>query len=287
MNENRKIWLGLGAALLAGSTATHADDTTSFNNFNNFNHHASPDAMQLAALSGEGGEGAGGEGEGGEGEGGEGAGPADLTRDDAAYLAQLGLVHGHLWVGVQLYKAGYKDMALTHMKHPGDELYAGLQPAFDARRVSGFAEALDRLAEAVEQGLPVSEVEARHGELEQGIARAEKLAETNLKTALGSIEKMVRTAAEEYAIGVKDGKIVNAHEYQDALGFVTAAQNRLDSLREEQIQQGPEAVEEVAQQLGNVRSLWPALVPEGKIDGDASQLFGAAARIQLATWELE
>jgi len=279
MIEQRKIWLGLGAALLAGGTATHAADTSPFNN------HASHNTVQLAALAGEGGEGEGGEG--GEGEGGEGAGSADLTKDDAAYLAQLGQVRGHLWVGVQLYRAGHKDMALTHMKHPGDELYAGLQPAFDAREAPGFAEALSQLAEAVAQSLPLSEVKARHSELEQGIAEAESLSEVDLKTALGSIEKMVRTAAEEYAIGVKDGKIVNAHEYQDAFGFVTAAQNRLDSLSEKQIQQGAEAVEEVAQQLSSLRSLWPALVPEGKIGGDASELYGAAARIQLAVWELD
>lgn len=276
MNEQRKIWLGLGAALLAGSTAAQATDTGPFN------HHASQDAMQLAALAGE-----GGEGEGGEGEGGEGAGPADLTTDDAAYLAQLGLVRGHLWVGVQLYKAGHTDMALTHMKHPGDELYAGLQPAFDARQVSGFAEALSQLADAVGRGLPVAEVEDRYSKAAQGIAEAEKLQGVELKTALSSIEKMVRTAAAEYAIGVKDGKIVNAHEYQDAFGFITTAQNRLESLSEEQIQQGPETVEEVAQQLSSARSLWPELVPQNKIDGDASQLYGAAARIQLTVWELD
>ena len=109
----------------------------------------------------------------------------------------------------------------------------------------------------------------------------------DLKAALSSIEKMVRTAAEEYAIGVKAGKIVNAHEYQDAFGFVTAAQARLDKLTEQQIAQGPEAVREVTQQLDSLRSLWPALVPEGKVNGDASKLYGAAARIQLATWELD
>jgi len=276
MIEQRKIWLGLGAALLAGGTVTHAADTSPFNN------HASHNTLQLAALSGE-----GGEGEGGEGEGGEGTGPADLTKDDAAYLAQLGQVRGHLWVGVQLHKAGHKDMALTHMKHPGDELYAGLQPAFDAREAPGFAEALSQLAEAVEGGLPVAEVEARHSELEQGIAEAESLSEVDLKTALGSIEKMVRTAAEEYAVGVKDGKIVNAQEYQDAFGFVTAAQQRLESLTERQTAQGTKAVQEVAQQLSSLRSLWPALVPEGTINGDAGKLYGAAARIQLATWELD
>lgn len=276
MKEQRKVWLGLGAALLASSATSQAADSTPFD------HHASQQTLQVAALAGE-----GGEGEGGEGEGGEGGGAADLTKDDAAYLGQLGLVRGHLWVGVQLYKAGHKDMALTHMKHPGDELYAGLKPAFAARDEEGFAEALSALADAVEQGQSVEMVEQRHRELEAGIADAENLQSANLKVALASIERMVRTAAEEYAIGVRNGEIVNAHEYQDAYGFVEAAKARLALLNDVQRQESPDAVAEVETQLNAVASLWPALVPEGKVEGDASKLYGAAARIQLAGWELE
>jgi len=276
MKEQRKVWLGLGAALLATGATSQAADSTPFD------HHASQQTLQVAALAGE-----GGEGEGGEGEGGEGGGAADLTRDDAAYLGQLGLVRGHLWVGVQLYKAGHKDMALTHMKHPGDELYSGLKPAFAARDEEGFAAALSALADAVEQEQSVEVVEQRHRELEAGIADAENLQSASLKVALGSIERMVRTAAEEYAIGVRNGEIVNAHEYQDAYGFVEAAKARLALLNEVQRQESPDAVAEVEAQLNTVASLWPALVPEGNVEGDASTLYGAAARIQLAGWELE
>jgi hypothetical protein len=41
-----------------------------------------------------------------------------------AYLTHLGLVRGHLGVGVDLYREGAQDAAQTHMKHPGDELYS-------------------------------------------------------------------------------------------------------------------------------------------------------------------
>lgn len=273
MNEQRKVWLGLGAALIAsGSLTTQAADDTPFTS------HSSHSMLQVAAA---------GEGAGGEGEGGEGAGSVDLAQNDAAYLAQLGLVRGHLWVGVQLYKAGHHDMALTHMKHPGDELYAGLKPALAARDESGFADALSALAEAVEQQESVANVEARHADLERGVADAEDLHAADLKTVLLSIERMVRISAEEYAIGVKSGKIVNAHEYQDALGFVEAAKNRLELLSDPQRQESPDAVAEVAEQLELVGKLWPALVPEGTLEGDASELYGAAARIQLAAWELD
>lgn len=275
MKEQRKVWVGLGAALLAGSAATaHTAETDPFNS------HASHGTMQLAAAMGE------GEGEGGEGEG-EGGGAVDLTTNDAAYLGQLGLVRGHLWVGVQLYKAGHTDMALTHMKHPGDELYAGLKPALAARDESGFAEELTALAEAVEKTLSAEVVERRHMELEKAIANAENLHTASLGTVLMSIERMVRTAADEYAIGVKAGEIVNMHEYQDSYGFVEAAKARLAVLSDMQREESPEAVAEVKDQLNAVSGLWSGLTPEDKLDGDASKLYGAAARIQLAAWELE
>ncbi|WP_347330756.1 hypothetical protein [Marinimicrobium locisalis] len=275
MNEQRKVWVGLGAALLAGSAASaHAADTDPFNS------HASHGTVQLAAAMGE------GEGEGGEGEG-EGGGAVDLTTNDAAYLGQLGLVRGHLWVGVQLYKAGHTDMALTHMKHPGDELYTGLKPALAARDEDGFAEALTALAEAVEQEQPTNVVERRYMALEKGIADAENLHTASLGTILMSIERMVRTAADEYAIGVKEGEIVNMHEYQDSYGFVEAAKARLKLLSDMQREESPEAVAEVKDQLNAVSGLWSGLAPDGNVKGDASKLYGAAARIQLAAWELE
>ena len=267
MKEQRKIWMGLGVALVAGCTAAQsADDPASA-------RHTSHQAMQTAAYAGEG---------EGEGEGGEGARQVDLTTDDAAYLSHLGLVRGHLWVGVQLYLAGHQDMALTHMKHPGDELYAGLKPALDARREEGFARELSALAQAVENKLPREEVLAHHAQLEKAIAGAEDLDQVPLKTVLSSIESMVRTAAEEYAIGVKEGEIVNAHEYQDSYGFVTVARARLQNLTDTQKQQAPETVAQIENYLLGVQDLWPQLLLEGSLMGDASRLHGAAARIQLA-----
>lgn len=269
MNEQRKVWLGLGAALIAGSAMAenHSGEHDAVNS------HSSHSAMQAAAATG-----------GGEA---EGAVDIDLTTNDAAFLGQLGLVRGHLWVGVQLYKHGHKDMALTHMKHPGDELYAGLLPALEARDNDGFAEELSALANAVENGESEETVEQRHRELEEAVATAENAADDSLKTALLGIERMVRVAAEEYAIGVKNGEIVNAHEYQDAMGFVEIARIRLANLTDAQRAEGPGIVDEVSAQLELVRPLWPMLVPEGNIDGDASTLYGAAARIQLAAWDLD
>ena len=269
MNEQRKLWLGIGAALLT-STSVQAVQPESFK-------AAVPTASSVMFLAGAVGEG---------GEGGEGGQNVSLLTDDAAYLAQLGLVRGHLWVGIQLYKHGHQSMADTHMKHPSDELYSAIMPAMKARGHDGFALQLTALSDSVSARASIAEVELRHNELVKAIAEVEQADQLSLETILLSIEKMVRTSADEYAIGVTNGHISNMHEYQDALGFVEIARQRLAGLNDKQRLAGPEAIAEVQQQLDKIESLWPSLDPNGKIDGNASLLYGVAARIQLAVLEI-
>ncbi|MEQ8486804.1 MAG: hypothetical protein RIB46_20760 [Pseudomonadales bacterium] len=89
----------------------------------------------------------------GEGESeGEGAVAQSLITDDAAYLSRLHLILGHLEVGVSLYRKGHTAAALTHMKHPADELYSALIPAIAARGVTGFDGQLEAPAQAVAGG---------------------------------------------------------------------------------------------------------------------------------------
>ena len=200
--------------------------------------------------------------------------PAD--QDTVTFLGQLGLIRGHLWVGLQLYSKGHHEMARTHMKHPEDELYADLLPALEARNSAGFAAELTALSSAVESDQPVAAVEQAHNALSQAMDRVEGLADVSLKTVLLSIEYMTRTAAEEYALGVSEGHVVNHHEYQDSLGFTEAARQRLDKLAANLSQTEAEATDKVRKQLQRIDALWPELVPAGRLHGDASLLYAAA-----------
>lgn len=275
MYEKRKIWLGVSSALLAttvASTEVEAESDITVNA--QFNAGIS----SVALLS----TGEGGEGEGGEGEGGEGGANIDLAKDNAAYLAQLGLIRGHLWVGYKLYQEGHIDMAKTHMKHPEDELYAGMEPVFKARQVDGFAKELQILADAVNGEKGDAAVKKAYQALQEQIAKSERIEEKTARDVLISISLMVRTAADEYAIGVKNGDVVNVHEYQDAYGFTEIAIERLDAINSEQQQLAAKDINNTRQWLLELRDLWPTINPEGKLEGDASHLYGAAARIELA-----
>lgn len=285
MNERRKLWISMSVALF-GTSAVAAEPGLNTNPM-----PASAAVVQDGAYNanqGEG-EGEGGQAHAGEGEGegeGEGAAPVDIKTDDPAYLTRLGLIRGHLRVGYTLYSEGHADMARTHMKHPRDELYAGLVPAIEARGGQAFDEALTSLAESVESGASQADVAAAHDALDAAIRDAEGAADTTLAESLFSIMGLLRTAGEEYAIGVEDGKLVNAHEYQDAWGFTQIAMKRLEELPAEQREQAPETVERVESLIADLSDLWPELAPGDTVEGEASRLYGAAARVELAALRL-
>lgn len=298
-----KVWRTLeatGLLALGSLVACTADEQP-------HSGEGTPSAAHSASLAGEGegegrGEGEGtGEGEGltaaiGEGEGesstavlgegageGEGAMNAALTAaDDVAYLTQIGLMRGHLWVGHQLQQNGLHNMALTHMKHPKAELYSTLVTPFEARGVEGFSDELSTLADAVAQKTPQARLDATYDELKAAIARSEQGANTQSPKIIGEvIVALLRTAGEEYAIGVVDGKINNLHEYQDALGFTTIADRWARSPAFANPAAATAAAARIQTILSELAPMWPGLNPDGVVPFQAAQLYGAAARIEI------
>jgi len=289
MTRRSKLWIGLGSAVLAGSAgpalAGNLQTTTALVSGASGapgvpagGLAAEPVAVQLAASEG---------GEGGEG-GATAAAPASPATDDTAFLTQLALIRGHLDVGVELYRRGAVAAAKTHMKHPEDELYADLAPAFAARHVAGFKDSLERLAGLVEAGAPVAQVEAAYADLLRAIdtaaSRGAPAAAVATKAAV--VLALVRKAAEDYAKGVSDGRVTEAHEYQDALGFVRSARSVLRSLSAAEKAKHQAALAEISGDLDSLAVAWPSVVPPGRVDADASLLYGTAARIEIASLKL-
>lgn len=261
MQENRKKWISLGVALASSiSLSANAADMS-------HDMHSSSDNIVTAAT---------GEGEGG------GVTETDLKTNDVAFLTRLGLIRGHLLVGYELYKQGQVDMAITHMKHPRDELYAGLVPSIEYRGGERFDDALSNLADKVTSKAPQAEVDEAYQQLESGIKAAETLVKVDLKNVLLSINELIGTAAEEYALGVENGKLINLHEFQDAYGFTQIAKRRLEQLPKATRNESANTVKKVEGYLDELANLWPTIAPEGDVDGDASKLYGAAARIEIA-----
>ena len=76
---------------------------------------------------------------------------ADFATNDVAYLTQLGLVRGHSRGRLRAIPAGPSpELSQTHMKHPREEIYAAVVPAFAARGCDDvFADGLTALTQAV------------------------------------------------------------------------------------------------------------------------------------------
>lgn len=265
MESKNKLWLGLGVVCVAGATVTACSSDESA---------GMADMEHSAMTASEGGE------------GGEGASSEDSIASDAVYLGQLAFIRGHLNVGVNLYREGDEEASATHMKHPESEIYAALQPALEARDAPGFAEQLAALAVAVESGAPLAEVEAAYQALLQGITAAEQAVPDQNARLLGEvIVDLVSTAAAEYDIAVHDDlTLENAHEYQDALGFIRVAYDYLDRLAT--VTADTSTVNAIREQLDLVHPVWSGLQPPQRLHTRPSVVYGAASRIELAVSRL-
>lgn len=263
-----KLWVGVGVFLAAGSQVELAS-------------HRLPEVGMAKAWAAE----QGGEG----GEGGEaGASKKKRTVNErkAEFVKNLTLVDGHLIAGQELYKANAHDAAKTHMKHPRSELYSKLAPGFKEFGAPRFDATLEKMANAVAQGKSASEVDQAHQHVATDIERTRSRVQLSTKVRLQALAQVLREAGVEYADGVKDGKIVNAHEYQDAYGFIKAGMRLLDTASPSALVE-KQAIEQARRVLINLSEKWPPLISEGPVRLNASEIFGAVSQLELAASSLK
>ncbi|MDE0179337.1 MAG: hypothetical protein OXP36_12175 [Gammaproteobacteria bacterium] len=204
--------------------------------------------------------------------------------DDATYLYRLGLMRGHLLVGNALFEIGEQAAAGTHSKHPTDELYEPMETEFAARGSGGFAAELQAHAEAVARR-DQADVQSRYAELISAIAENEDVVDFSPALVAEVIARLVREAAQEYAIGIVDGVPANAHEYQDAYGFTQVA--GLWAQRAAADHPGHESVfGRIREAIDGVSDMWPALLPPAEVSHKASRLYGVAADIEIIALDL-
>ena len=196
-------------------------------------------------------------------------------------MTHLGLVRGHLHVGIELYKGKYFENAKRHMKHPKSELYSALIPTFEAKKAIGFAVELANLALSVESNEDFEIVSKNYEILLNVISQNEKIVGTENNAFTEKIllvNALLEIAAEEYAIGIVDGNVENKYEYQDALGFTKVAKNILEETEPLTSLQAAKK-DKALEIINNLSSLWPLLVPTEKINGDAEQILIAISKI--------
>lgn len=155
---------------------------------------------------------------------------------------RVAFMSGHVEAGLALYRAGAPEEAAPHLLHPVSETHASEREGIDAL---GFEPGIfEQVSAALEEGRPASEIEPLLEAAEANLA----LMRTNAGGDQRAIVSYLLDVAEaEYAIGVADGVVTDAGEYQDAYGFVATAINMAQHLGNA----------ELVTELESLLSLWP------------------------------
>jgi hypothetical protein len=162
---------------------------------------------------------------------------------------RIAFMSGHVEVGLALYRAGKPDQAAQHLMHPVSEMHQAERAGIDAL---GFnAEVFKAVSKAMDGGKPASEIEPMLTEAEENITLLQKNAGGDLSEI---ILFLMETIVEEYSAGVRDGKIVESGEYQDAYGFSVVA------LKMSKRMEGDKAAQLIAESIKLV-DMWPAGAP--------------------------
>ena len=292
MKSRTKIWLGVGAFVVAGAgtgavaVEAPAPDRARTDTSDIALTHALSRPMQFAAAAPahkHGGE----QGESGD-EGGDKNKPqlpADL--DFALKIAQI---RGHLLVGDQLVKENQWAAALPHFLHPSEELYGPLRPKLKDYKTPPFATALKLLVTIVKAKKGGADYANALKTVNDALAAAdaglkEKQKDWDAFTVETAIE-VLKSATGEYQEAIVKGRIAKPVEYQDARGFVWQAEGMIEGISSALEQKDKDALAHVRAGFAELKKAWPtAMAPKTPVK-DYGAVLGDVSRIELSAGKL-
>ncbi len=206
----------------------------------------------------------------GEGEG-EGEGEGATTAMTALPVAhRVAFMSGHVAAGLALVRAGAADQAAPHLTHPVSETHADERAGIDAL---GFDQSIFLgLSKALEEGNPIGELEPQ---LKAAEANMALLREKAGGDPASTISYLMDTVFEEYRVGVTDGAITNAGEYQDAFGFAVVARETAKRI------EGKDTGALIAE-LDKLVAMWPAAPLAASTPTPVSDVAAQTSKVQLA-----
>lgn len=185
--------------------------------------------------------------------------------EDEEYLATLGLMKGHLIVAKQLMDDGKIEEAEPHIGHPVEELYSDVEEQLEARNIPEFKTALNQLHDGVKAKADSSKLNPDYDAAIKAVEGAiAAIPETQLQDpqfVLSALNEILETVDEEYSAAVVDGKIVEAIEYQDSLGFILYSENLYQTIADQMSQTNPEAHQTITANLTELKKAFPSVIP--------------------------
>jgi hypothetical protein len=218
------------------------------------------------------------------GEGGEQGAIAELP-PDLGFAVKIALIRGHLLVGDQLVKQGEWDAAFPHFMHPAEELYDGLKGDLKTYKTPPFASALKTLSDRVKAKKGGADYDKAVKAVMSALDAADAGVKKNQKEwpsfVVSTAIEALKVAAGEYENAISDGKISKPVEYQDARGFVWHAERMIESVAAALEKKDADALKQVRADFADLKKAWPAAMPPEKPILDHSAVLGEVSRIEL------
>lgn len=298
MKTKTKIWLGVGAFVVAGVTAANAEGPApdplgvneSVSGIALARALSSP--LRLAAMKhgGEHGEHGAKKKQGGEGgEGGERGAKVKLP-PDLDFALKISQIRGHLLVGDELVKQGQWNAALPHFLHPTEELYAPIRGRLKDYNTPQFATALKLLATTVKQKKGGDDYANALKAVEDALAAADAGLKTKqqswdsfqVETAL----ELLKSATGEYEEAIVKGRIAKPVEYQDSRGFVWQSEKMIEAIAPALEKKNADALKQVRAGYAELKKAWPeAMAPKTPVK-DYATVLSDVSRIELSVGKL-
>src|SRR3954447_14670170 len=279
--KRRKVWLGLGTAVLVTSQiGAHEGAPSADIGMSSAPHrhgtavrHGGP--ILVAAARGSGGEGD------------EGGKAADYDANLAPALRfyrDIELIRGHLLVGDELVREKRWAEALPHLLHPSEEIYGKIRNDLKTYEVAPFLSALKALAQTVKAKNEAA-YRTAFTAMEERLAPADKGVrgkEPNWPSfAVDTVLEVLRTATNEYEEAIEKGRIAKPVEYQDSRGFVWEAEKLLASVADELARKDADAVKAAQSGFAELKKAWPTPVPPKTPAKELSQVLADISKIEL------
>jgi hypothetical protein len=267
-----RLWTALGtiaAASLAASTPALAGPAT-------HRHGQDSSHLQIAASD----EGAR-HTEAKAGEGSEGGGSSAAV-DEADFLAMVAALEGKMRAGLRLYQTGDVAAAKAHMGHALEVKFHAVEHALENRGFTDLEALIEGLADATDGGKPLAETQSLAAKVADRIHAVPGASEGGMPAALRALALLTRDAAKDYAASLKDGRIVDLHEYQDAWGYLRTVEAMAEQYAASDKADVAEAGGKILAQVCTTDPAFGDIQGQGVITANAALLYAAAARMEIA-----
>ena len=217
-----------------------------------------------------------------QGQGGETgeAGITDTANADAAFLAELAIVEGHMLAARDLYALGQKDAAVELSGHPQAE---GTLDALRAKIADHAApdpsDAITAFTAAMQNGAPQAEVDAALTAVSQVFAAAAKVEADQVRARFDAVVLLLQAAAAEYAAAIEGGTVTDPIGWHEAWSFLGIARREMQTLATLPLsaKAAPKAIAAMTEAdaaFGDPTAAIP-------LAGDPQILLGVAAKVEL------